>query len=193
VCCIIVMISALADNLCSHLDELPFFNKLKLTIMKNLILLIIPVLFFLGCGEQKLSLEAIEDIKVEIRTLISEHAEAYETRNIEHFKNAVSDEIMSFGTNRETVATNTDEWAELFQKDFQTMDSTPYTLKFEEPENLSIQVSETGDMATAICDISYEVSFEGEIYPSLFRMAITWRKENGTWKIVHWLAVRPGE
>ncbi len=161
--------------------------------MKKSVLLISSVLFFLGCGEQKLSQEAIEDIKVEIRTLISEHAEAYENRNIEHFKNAVSDEILSFGTTKATIATNTDEWAELFQRDFQTMDSAPYTLKFEEPENLSIQVSETGDMATAVYDISYELSFEGEIYPSLYRMAITWRKENGEWKIVHWLAARPVE
>ena len=161
--------------------------------MKNLtsVLLISSVLFLLGCGEQKLSQEEIEDIKVEIRTLISEHAEAYETGNIEHFKNAVSDEIMSFGTNRETVATNTDEWAELFQKDFQSMDSAPFAIKFKEPENFSIQVSETGDMVTTIYEISYDISFEGEIYPSLFRMAITWRKENGAWKIVHWLAARP--
>ncbi len=161
--------------------------------MKNVIsvLLIISALFFLGCGEQKLSQKAIEDIKVEIRTLISEHAEAYETGNIEHFKNAVSDEIMSFGTTKETVATNTDECVELFQKDFQSMDSAPFTLKFEEPENLSIQVSETGDLVTAVYDILYEVSFEGEIYPSLFRMAITWKKENGEWKIAQWLAARP--
>ncbi len=73
------------------------------------------------------------------------------------------------------------------------MESTPWNIKFAEVRHLSIQVSETGDMATAIYEAPYEVSLEGEIYPGLFRMATTWKKENGEWKIVQWLAARPVE
>ncbi len=163
--------------------------------MKNLtsVLLIISVLFFLGCGEQKLSQEAIEDIKVEIRTLISEQSEAYETGNIEYFKNAVSKDFVGLGITKEAVRTNPDEWLEAFQKRFQSMDSTPWNIKFAEVRHLSIQVSETGDMATAIYEEPYEMIIEGEIYPGLFRIATTWRKENGEWKIVQWLAAIPVE
>ncbi len=164
--------------------------------MKNVtsVLLIISVLFFLGCGEQKLSKEEIEDIKEEISTLISEQAIAYETGNAEYFKNAASNDIIAFGTTKESVHTNMDEWVEAFKKDFQSMDSTSYNIKFPgEPRHLSIQISETGDMATAIYESLRELSFEGEIYPGLFRMATTWKKENGEWKIVQWLAARPVE
>lgn len=157
------------------------------------VLLIIPVLFFLGCEEQKLSQEELEDIREEIRNLILEQREAYETGNIEYFKNAVSDEIMEFGTTKEAVATNTDEWVEAFQSDFQSMESTPYNIKCLEPRHLSIQISETGDMATAIYEAPCEVILEGESYPRLFRMATTWKKENGEWKIVQWLGAIPVE
>ncbi len=163
--------------------------------MKNVtsVLLIISVLFFLGCGEQKLSQEEIEDIKVEIRTLISEQSEAYETGNIEYFKSAASNDIIGFGTG-ESVYTNLDEWVEAFQKTFQSMASIPYSIKTpREPRHLSIQISETGDMATAIYEAPCEVILEGEIYPTLFRMATTWRKENEEWKIVQWLGARPVE
>ncbi len=161
--------------------------------MKNLtsVLLISSVLFFLGCGEQKLSREEIEEIKVEIRTLISEQSEAFEAKNIEYFKNAVSDDIIGFGTGEVSVYTNPDEWLEAFQRNFQSMDSTPWNIKFAEVRHLSIQISETGDMATAIYEEPFEMITEGEIYPGLFRIATTWRKENDEWKIVQWLAVRP--
>ncbi len=163
--------------------------------MKNVtsVLLIISVLFFLGCGQQKLSQEEIEDIREEIRTLILEQKAAYETGNAEYFKNAASNDISGFGTGEKSVYTNLDEWAEAFQKVFQSMALTPYSIKIEEPRHLSIQVSETGDMATAIYEDPYEVSLEGEIHPGFFRMANTWRKENGEWKIVQWLAARPVE
>ncbi len=161
--------------------------------MKNVtsVLLFISVLFFLGCGQHKLSQEEIEDIKVEIRTLISEQRVAYETGNAEHFKHAASNDIAGFGTGEKSVYTNLDEWAEAFRKVFQSMALTPYSIKIEEPRHLSIQVSETGDMATAIYEAPHEVSLEGEIYPGLFRMVTTWKKENGEWKIVQSLAARP--
>ncbi len=164
--------------------------------MKNVtsVLLIILALFFLGCGEQKLSQKEIEDIREEIKTLISEQSEAYETSNVEYFKNAASNDIIGFGTGEESVYTNLDEWVEAFQWVFQSMDSTPYNIKFlGGPRHLSIQISETGDMATAIYESLSEVSLEGEIYHRLFRVATTWEKENGEWKIVQWLAARPVE
>ncbi len=164
--------------------------------MKNVtsVLLIISVLFFLGCGEQKLSQEEIEDIKGEIRTLISEQGVAFETGNVEYFKNAASNDIIAFGLTKEAVYTNLDEWVEVFEKTFQYRDSASYNIKFpEEPRHLSIQVSETGDMATAIYETLRELSFEGEIYPRLIRMATTYKKENEEWKIVQWVAARPVE
>ncbi len=161
--------------------------------MKNVtsVLLIISVLFFLGCGEQKLSQEEFEDIREEISALILEQRVAYETGNAEYFKNAASNDITGFGTGEESVYTNLDEWAEAFQMAFQSMSLTPYAIKIEEPRHLSIQIAETGDMATAIYEAPHEVSLEGEIYPGLFRMATTWKKENGEWKIVQSLAARP--
>ncbi len=158
--------------------------------MKNLtsVLLIISVLFFLGCGQQKLSQEEIEDIKSEIRTLISEESEAFEARNIEYLKNAVSRDFMGLGTIKEAVHTNPDEWLEAFQRNFQSRESTPWNIKLAEVRHLSIQISETGDMATAIYEEPYEMIFEGEIHPGLFRIATTWKRENGEWKIVQWLA-----
>ncbi len=163
--------------------------------MKNVtsVLLIISALFFLGCGQQKLSQEEIEDIREEISAFLSEGSIAFETGNIEYFKNAASVDITGFGTTKESVYTNMDEWVEALKKDFQSMDSTPYSIKFGELRHLSIQVSETGDMATAIYEAPYEVSLEGEIYPGLFRMANTWKKEKGEWKYVQWLGARPVE
>jgi len=158
------------------------------------IITIISSFLLMGCVEQKLSPEEIEDIKVEIRTLISEQGEAYETGNIEYYKHAASFDIMGFGTTKEIVFTNLEEWVEELKIDFQSMASIPYSIRFlEEPTHLSIQVSETGDMATAIYEAQSELSFEGEKFSRLFRMATTWRKENGEWKIVQWLGARPVE
>jgi ketosteroid isomerase-like protein len=163
--------------------------------MKNVtsVFLIISVLFFLGCGEQKLSQEELEDIKEEIKTLISEVGAAYETGNVEYFKNAASNDIIGFGTEEVDVYTNLDEWVEAFQKDFQFRDSTPSNIKFEESRNVSIQISETGDMATVISETPYKVNSEGKIYPGLSRIACTLRMENGEWKIVQWLGCPPVE
>jgi ketosteroid isomerase-like protein len=163
--------------------------------MKSLtsFLLIIPVLFFLGCEDQKLSHEELEGMREEIRNIISEQSEAFETGNIDYFKNAVSGDIIGFGTPEEAVYTNPDEWAESFQRSFQSMDTTPWNIKFAEVRHLSIQISETGDMATAIYEEPFETILEGESHPGLLRMATTWRKENGEWKIVQWLAARPVE
>ncbi len=158
-----------------------------------LIISIISALLFLGCGQQKLSQQEIENIKEEIRTLISEQSEAFETGNIEYFKNAVSEDIIGFGTHDKAVYTNSEEWAESFQRSFQSMDTTPWNIKFAEVRHLSIQVSETGDMATAIYEEPLEMIFEGESQLGLLRMATTWRKENGEWKIVQWLGARPVE
>ncbi len=58
---------------------------------------------------------------------------------------------------------------------------------------MSIQVSETGDMATAIYEEPFEMIIEGESHLILLRMATTWRKDNGEWKIVQWHGARPVE
>lgn len=144
--------------------------------MKNVtsVLLIISVLFFLGCGEQKLTQEELEDNREEIRTLISKQGEAYASRDIEYFKNAVSDDIMEFGTTKEEVATNPEEWVEAFQEGFRSMDSVKVDFS-EGLRHFSIQVSEIGDMATAIYEAPYKLVQEGKSYSGLFRMATTWR------------------
>ena len=158
-----------------------------------LIISIISALLLLGCGQQKLSQQEIENVKEEIKTLISEQSEAYETGNIEYFKNAVADEITAFRITKQAICTNLEEWTRSFQLDFQNMDSIPWSIKFGELRHLSIQVSETGDMATAIYEEPFEMIIEGESQLRLLRMATTWRNENGEWKIVQWLGAQPVE
>lgn len=153
---------------------------------------VILILFFLGCGEQTLSIADVEEIRAEIRTLISEQSAAYETGDIEYFKHAASDDIRGFGTTTKAVYANPDKWAEAFRLEFQSMDTTPYSIHFiGEPRYLSIQVSKTGDMAAAVYEAPAELNFGDAIFPMLYRMATVWKMENGEWRIVQWLGARP--
>jgi ketosteroid isomerase-like protein len=154
------------------------------------IFLTIAIISFLGCGEEKLTQEEIEDTKQEIRDLITKQGKAYASGNMEYFKNSVSDDILEFGTSKNGVATNKEEWIEAFRDDFKALDTMNIDFS-EKLRHLSIQVSETGDMASAIFEAPYTMTYKEKQFPGLFRMAVTWRKENGEWKIVQWLAAYP--
>ncbi|MHA1372143.1 MAG: nuclear transport factor 2 family protein [Promethearchaeota archaeon] len=154
--------------------------------MKRLIFLLLSIVLIVSCGQQKMTSEQIDMEKKTIESLIAKINNGYESKDIESVTNmfSKSDELIVFGTDSAEVIKSIIEWKTQVKNDFQLIES----VKFGDLRNLSIQISTSGDLAAAVYEVPVDMVFAGQSSHVLIRFANTWKKENGEWRIIQWLA-----
>jgi ketosteroid isomerase-like protein len=159
--------------------------------MKRLFLISILFLFLFGCGPQKLTKDQVDFAKNEIQSMITQINGGYNSRDVEKVTNlfSTSNPIVVFGTDSAEVIKSIDVFQNQLKKDFQLFES----IKFEELRNLSIQISEIGDMGSAVYEVPVNFIVSGQSTHMLLRFANTWKKENRDWRVIHWLAYAASE
>jgi ketosteroid isomerase-like protein len=154
--------------------------------MKRLIIFLLFISLIFSCGLQRMTSNQIDLEKKKIESLIIQMNNGVASKDIEVVSNTISksDEFIGFGTDSTEAIKSYSEWKELMKNSFPQYESA----KFSELRNLSIQISSTGDMASAIYEVQAEYVCADHSSFILYRFANTWRKENGEWKVIHWLA-----
>lgn len=155
--------------------------------MKRLIYLFTVTFFISGCannsdpGLKALTDEEITTEKQAITEQITSLLNAYELRDpalsIEILS---SEELLCFGTDAAEVIRTKDQWNDQITNDLQLIES----MKFGTLQNLTINVSETGDLAASLFEVRAELESFGESSNSLIRFSNTWKKEDDSWKAV---------
>jgi ketosteroid isomerase-like protein len=142
-----------------------------------------------GCAPKALSPEQVAQEKEAINNLISNYHKGYETKDHDVIKNLISNtaDFMFFGSDVAEVLKSSADMDTLKNYDFQLFESA----KFGEPQHLAIQVSNDGSLASAVYQVPLEMKIGGETSNSMFRLAFTFRKEDGAWKIVQGMAAFP--
>jgi ketosteroid isomerase-like protein len=159
--------------------------------MKKLLYLFALTLFFTSCNQDEMSSKQLASEKNAIEDQIQKLLSGYSAKDIEAVKSvfSASDELIVFGTDAREVFRSLSDWEEQLNNDFQLFESA----KFGALQNLSIQISKSGDLAVAFFEAPAEMIFEGQTYPSFFRSARTFKKENDSWLIVQSLSATASE
>jgi ketosteroid isomerase-like protein len=154
--------------------------------MKTLIVLFISIFLVSSCVPGKMTSEQLAAEKDAIKSMILKLNNGYNSKDIEAatIVFSTSDELMVFGADSAEVIKSISEWGTQVKNDFQLFES----VKFGELRNLSIQISNTGDLAAAVYEVPVDMVFGGQSPHVLFRFANTWKRENGEWRIVQWIA-----
>jgi ketosteroid isomerase-like protein len=156
------------------------------TAMRNLLPFVIALGLLAGCAPKVLTPEQVAQEKEAIKAAIASYHKGYETKDVEIFKNLISSspDFMFFGTDVAEVIKSSAEMDTQKEYDFQLFESA----KFGETQDLAIQVSSDGDLASAVYQVPIELKTGGETSNATLRFAFTFRKENGWWKIVQGVA-----
>ena len=154
--------------------------------MKQLIIIMLLISLILGCEPLKMTSEQIAAEKKAIDSIITEFNKGYESKDIESMIKlfSKSDELIGFGTDSAEVTKSIDEWRTQFENDFQLFDS----VKIGNLRNLSIQISNGGDLASAVYEAPADMVYDGQSAHIFLRFANTWKKENGEWRIIQLMA-----
>ena len=154
--------------------------------MKQLLIIMLLIILILGCEPLKMTSEQIAAEKKTIDSIITEFNKGYESKDIESMIKlfSKSDELIGFGTDSAEVNKSIDEWRTQFENDFQLFDS----VKIGNLRNLSIQISNGGDLASAVYEAPADMVSDGQSTTVNLRIANTWKKENGEWRIIQLMA-----
>jgi ketosteroid isomerase-like protein len=154
--------------------------------VRNILPFVIALGLLAGCAPKGLTPEQVVQEKEAIKTAITDYHKGYETKDVEIFKNLISDspDFMFFGTDVAEVIKSSAEMDTQKQYDFQLFESA----KFGETQDLAIQVSSDGTLASAVYQVPIELKMGGETSNATLRFAFTFRKENSSWKIIQGIA-----
>jgi ketosteroid isomerase-like protein len=154
--------------------------------MRTILPFVITISLLAGCAPRGLTPEQVAQEKEAIKTAITNYHKGYETKDEKLFKNlmSTSPDFMFFGTDVAEVITSPAEMETQKEYDFQLFESA----KFGEMQDLAIQVSSNGDLASAVYQVPIELKMGGETSNATLRFAFTFLKENGSWKIVQGVA-----
>jgi len=142
-----------------------------------------------GCAPKALSPDQVAQEKEAIKNVIANYHKGYETKDHNVFKNLISStaDFMFFGSDVAEVIKSSAEMDTQKEYDFQLFESA----KFGELQHLAIQVSSDGSLASVVYQVPLEMRMGGQTSSSMFRLAFTFRKEDGAWKIVQGMAAFP--
>lgn len=159
--------------------------------MKILSYLFVVTLVLICCNHYEMSPEQLISEKSAIEDQLQKLFSGYSERNAEAVISVFSgsDDLIVFGTDAKEVFRSLSAFEMQLKNDFQLFES----VKFGELQNLSIQVSNSGDLAVAVFEAPIEMIFDGQTYQSFFRSTRTFIKENDTWLIVQSLSSTASE
>jgi len=157
--------------------------------MRNILPFVIALGLLAGCAPKGLTPEQVAQEKEAIKTAIAGFHKDYEAKDGKAVMSLISaaPDFMFFGTDVAEVIKSSAEMDTLKEYDFQLFES----VKFGELQHLAIQVSNDGSLASAVYQVPFEMKMAGQTSSSMFRLAFTFKKENGSWKIVQGMAAFP--
>jgi ketosteroid isomerase-like protein len=157
--------------------------------MRNIVPFVIGLGLLAGCAPKGLTPEQVAHEKQAIKTAIADFQKSYEAKDAKAVMNLFSTapEFMFFGTDVAEVVKSWAAFDTLKGYDFQLFESA----KFGEIEDLAIQVSNDGSLASAVYQVPFEMKVTGQTSTSMFRLAFTFKKENGSWKAIQGMAAFP--
>ncbi len=157
--------------------------------MKTFSLLIIIALLVSGCKSEKLTSEQIGSEKDKIKTRIETFLISYAKKDLNAIISMLSSskEFNFLGSDVSEINKNKADFQNQLDQDWKLFES----VDFGEIRNLSIRISECGDLAVALFDAPMTVTVKGNQSKFFFRMSNTFVKENGLWQLLQGLGSIP--
>ncbi len=132
-----------------------------------------------------------KDPKEELLNELKAFFEAYGRKDVDKIKNKVAkgSHIVAFGTDIDEIMTSDKEWSDLVDSDFKLMEQ----IEFFPPDYANVQISENGNMGTVFCQNKVKIKMHDQSNTVPTRIAATFVRDSGDWKIVQWMASFPTE
>jgi len=142
-----------------------------------------------GCKSEKLTSEQVDSEKDKIRTRIESFLISYAKKDMNTIVSMLSSskEFNFLGSDVSEINKNKADFQNQLDQDWKLFES----VHFGEIRNLSIRISDCGDLAVAVFDAPMTIVVKGNQSKFFFRMSNTFVKENGLWQLVQGLASVP--
>ena len=157
--------------------------------MKTLSLLFIIAFLVGGCKSEKLTSEQIGSEKDKIKTRIESFLISYAKKDMNTIVSMLSSskEFNFLGSDVSEINKNKSDFQNQLDQDWKLFES----VHFGEIRNLSIRISDCGDLAVAVFDAPMTIVVKGNQSKFFFRMSNTFVKENSLWQLVQGLGSIP--
>jgi hypothetical protein len=157
--------------------------------MKIFVILFITTLLLSGCKSEKLTSDQVDTEKDKIKTRIESFLISYAKKDMNTITTmlSASKDFNFLGSDVSEINKNKSDFQNQLDQDWKLFES----VHFGEIRNLSIRISECGDLAVAVFDAPMTVTVKGNQSKFFFRMSNTFLKENNLWQLVQGLASIP--
>lgn len=153
--------------------------------MKKFLYVIISSLLIIGCFKK----EEMQDVKKvdldnekhAVIELINTFNSSYAKKDWDGLKKCLATTVHCFGTDTAEVMNSVSDFEKQTKNDWQLYDA----IKLGTPRNLFIEIDKDGELANAIYELYFNVIHQGKGTQNISRFSVTFKKENGEWKIVH--------
>jgi len=150
--------------------------------MKRLSLIICAFLIILGCDPKQITLEQANQERKAVESQINKFLDSYAAKDLAAIRDLVSSsgEVLIFGTDSAEVNRSVSDFEKQMKNDWQLIASA----KHGQSRNLSIQIANSGDFASSVFEVPFDLVFLGQSTHALFRFSFSFIKENNRWLIV---------
>lgn len=150
--------------------------------MKRLIILLLLAIIMSGCGKKEMTPQEKSAEIESLKSQLVKFLKSYESKDLAMAKSLISssDDFMMFGTDSAEIIRSVPDFENQMKNDWQLFDS----VKAGELRILNIQLANSGDIAAAIYEVPLDVVIGGNSSHMLFRNAVTYKKENGEWRLI---------
>lgn len=153
------------------------------------ILFISAVAIFSGCKSEKLTSHQRKSENSKIKTRIESFLVSYSKKDLSAILPmlSASNDFHFLGSDVSEINRSKSDFQNQLINDWKLFDS----VHFGEINNLSMRISDCGDLAVTVFDAPMTVIVRGNQSKIFFRMSMTFIKENGLWQMVQGLASVP--
>jgi ketosteroid isomerase-like protein len=150
--------------------------------MKTLSTIFSLIILFAGCNSNKLSETQVNSEKDKIRARIESFLLSYEKKDMNTILGMLSNSKDFFFLGSDIVEINRSkaDFQNQLDKDWKLFES----ISFGDIRKLTINISNYGDLATAIYEVPVTAMLKGNQSKFFFRMTNVFEFENGLWQIV---------
>jgi len=150
--------------------------------MKTFSLLFVITLLMIGCKSEKLTSDEINAEKDKVKTRIESFLVSYANKDMNTVISmlSASKEFKFLGSDVSEINNSKSDFQNQLDQDWKLFES----IHFGEIRNLSIKISECGDLAAAVFDAPMTVVVKENQSKFFLRMSNTFIKENGLWQLV---------
>lgn len=147
------------------------------------------IFLLIGCHSEKLTQEELNSEKERVQTRIENFLNAYANKDMDSIMPmlAGSEDFQFFGSDVSEVNKSKADFQNQIDQDWKLFK----TIQFGELRNLSIKISDCGDLAVASYEIPMAVSIGETQSKFIFRMSNAFIKDQGLWKLVQGFASIP--